>query len=271
MTKKVDMVGQIFGKLTVVSFSHLREKDKSAYWNCLCECGNTKIICGMYLRRGAYKSCGCGKHDTTMKIEGKKFHHLLVKEFSHYENSRSFWKCICDCGNERICKGKDLSNGEISSCGCTKIKRKVPNPLKRLMKNIKENNSCWMFGNRNVHNMFLLEGKNIGAHRASWILHKGNIPKGLCICHHCDNPGCINPDHLFLGTYQDNMQDMIKKGRGNAPKGEKTRTCKLKERDVLKMRELKKQNISYKKIADIFGVGSTTAFFAIKGITWKHI
>jgi hypothetical protein len=55
--------------------------------------------------------------------------------------------------------------------------------------------------------------KDMRANRVSWLAFKGEIPKGLCVLHHCDNPACVNPDHLFLGTLKDNMQDCIKKGR----------------------------------------------------------
>lgn len=82
--------------------------------------------------------------------------------------------------------------------------------------------NCWEwtgFRNDNGYGYMQVYGKNIrprkkiGAHRMSYIIHFGDIPKGFCICHKCDNRNCVNPNHLFLGTYNDNIQDMIKKGR----------------------------------------------------------
>ena len=75
---------------------------------------------------------------------------------------------------------------------------------------------CWQWtgGKSSLgYGDMMIEGKRIGAHRFSYQLHHGPIPEGMWICHHCDNPKCINPDHLFIGTHQDNSNDKIKKGR----------------------------------------------------------
>ena len=78
------------------------------------------------------------------------------------------------------------------------------------------NTGCWLWsaaGGGQHYGLFHFRGKTIGAHRASWIFHKGEIPNGLYVLHKCDTRPCVNPDHLFLGTPKDNMQDCVKKGR----------------------------------------------------------
>ncbi len=74
------------------------------------------------------------------------------------------------------------------------------------------------------------------AHRFSWELHNGPIPKGFCVLHRCDNPPCVRPDHLFLGTHLENIRDMVKKNRGYDRHGEKNPRAKLTERKVIEIR-----------------------------------
>src|SRR5271170_6305273 len=81
----------------------------------------------------------------------------------------------------------------------------------------------------NGYGWFRMKDKMAKAHRISWEIHFGEIPKGLGVLHACDNPSCVRPEHLFLGTQQDNAIDMIKKGRG---------TARFTDIDILKIREL---------------------------------
>ena len=86
----------------------------------------------------------------------------------------------------------------------------------RLYSRIKKNElDCWVWQGCVIRRYggIKIAGKMKRAHRISWELTNGPIPDGLFVCHHCDVPLCINPDHLFLGTHTDNMRDMIKKGR----------------------------------------------------------
>lgn len=88
------------------------------------------------------------------------------------------------------------------------------------------------------YGQFHFEQKILKAHRFSWEYFRGAIPVGLYVLHKCDNPRCINPNHLFLGTPFDNMQDKIRKGRAIYEQGEKSHNARLTDSQVKKIRDL---------------------------------
>lgn len=90
------------------------------------------------------------------------------------------------------------------------------------------------------------------AHRVSYELFRGPIPKGLCVCHHCDNPGCVKPSHLFLGTLSDNTLDAVAKGRMS--RGTKNPNVKLSESDVAAIRDRAASGEKQKVTAAHYGV-----------------
>lgn len=142
---------------------------------------------------------------------------------------------------------------------------------------ISSGNKCWewvgaMSGNG--YGNFGFKGKTDKAHRVSWVIHNLNaIPEGMCVCHKCDNRACVNPNHLFLGTQQENMLDMVKKGRHVSPdqSGEKHPRTKLTTRCVRNIRSLIAMGASCKKMASIYKLDSR-AISSIKiGKTWKNV
>lgn len=109
------------------------------------------------------------------------------------------------------------------------------------------------------------------AHRVSWELTNGNIPLGILVCHKCDNCSCVNPNHLFLGTQLDNMQDMVSKGRGYDKSGENNPKAKLTEKDVFEVHRMRNSGISSKQIARNFGVTPTTIHYILSGKSWSNV
>jgi len=113
------------------------------------------------------------------------------------------------------------------------------------------------------------------AHRVSYKVFVGKIPKGLYILHQCDEPRCINPDHLHAGTQKQNMKEMRERNRANdksrGKKGSKHGMSKLTEEDIPKIKELYKSGMSGTKIAKIYGVNNTMIYFILNGKNWTHV
>lgn len=120
-----------------------------------------------------------------------------------------------------------------------------------------------------------LGGRNgpAGAHRISWNLHKGSIPDNLWVLHRCDNPRCVNPEHLFLGTTQDNTADMVAKGRHRPPPypiGEQQWSAKLTAEKVRLIRSMA-DNYSHRDISSRFSISKTQVARILCGKSWRHV
>ena len=109
------------------------------------------------------------------------------------------------------------------------------------------------------------------AHRVSWEMAVGPIPKGLHVLHRCDNPPCVRPSHLFLGTQADNVRDMVNKGRDVQLTGESHWKVKLTEAKVREARRRCSEGETKKDLAKEFGVSHSTMCSAVNGTTWKHV
>lgn len=116
------------------------------------------------------------------------------------------------------------------------------NIIKRFQSKIKKTKNCWLFlghKDKDGYGRFSVgHDLTVGAHRFSYELFKGPIPKDIFVCHSCDNPSCINPKHLWLGTCKDNLLDRDKKGRGLT--GERNGRAKLNWGKIKKIRKLYK-------------------------------
>lgn len=144
----------------------------------------------------------------------------------------------------------------------------------RFWAKVDKTKSCWIFtsnhGGTTYGMLSVPKGEEYLAHRISWVIHYGLIPRGLKVLHTCDQPRCVNPLHLFLGTSQDNMDDMVNKGR--SLKGSRHPMTNMSESDVVEIRRLYQETkLSQQAIADMYRINQTAVGFIIRRITWKHI
>lgn len=116
-----------------------------------------------------------------------------------------------------------------------------------------------------------LSGRKMRANRAIWLLAFGPIPDGLMVCHKCDQPKCINPEHLFLGTAGDNIRDASAKGRMPGPFGAKCHRAKLTDETVLQIRKLHANGLDKFEIANRFGMSPSGIYKILCGDRWKHL
>lgn len=138
---------------------------------------------------------------------------------------------------------------------------------KKFNKFVVKKDGCWDWNatkNKQGYGSMLHRHKLMKSHRASYLIHKGEIPKGIFVLHSCDNSSCSNPEHLFLGTNTDNMRDMTKKGR-NKPR------ATLTPDQVIEIRNLIGLGVSNTRIAKQFGVSDVAIHYIKSNKSWKNI
>lgn len=146
-------------------------------------------------------------------------------------------------------------------------------------RSINKSTGCWNWTGRTKPNGYGMTTLTIGpkqlrhmhVHRLSWEVFRGVIPDGMCVCHHCDNRKCINPDHLFLGTHQDNMRDMKKKGRAHDRRGTKNHRAILDEDAVREIRRAPRYYGYIPELAERYGVAPATISEIVGRRCWEHI
>lgn len=136
---------------------------------------------------------------------------------------------------------------------------------------VRKTEGCWLWtGTKKRRGYGVIRG--LAAHRLSWQIHRGEIGPGLCVCHVCDNPSCVNPEHLFLGTVTDNNHDRHAKGRTKLPpqKGERNPQSKLTTAQVESIRSLRGV-LPQAAVARLYGITQGCVSQIQIGIRWQHL
>ena len=175
-----------------------------------------------------------------------------------------------------------MNNSKISKNG-----KAISTPQEIFERHVQRGDGCWNWGGylmKKNYGFTRIGGrgsKGVLAHRLSWMLHFGEIPDGLHVCHKCDNPSCVRPDHLFLGTNQDNILDRVAKKRSSTHLKKLTRdeypSTKVKTHQLLEMVNLYKSGVEIESISKSLNIAPLYAQQLIyrikngkvKGVSWS--
>lgn len=208
-------------------------------------------------------------------LRGARYGSLVVIDLHDYRDGKLRWLCKCDCGNLYVAGQGKLNKRKdgVRSCG---LRSNHPRPLRETAdvlreankKIFKQPNGCWIWTGAFVgdgYGVLNFRRKRYRAHRLLYELLVGPIPEGLLIRHSCDNPPCVNPDHLSIGTQKDNMRDCGERFRNGR---------KFKPEDVLDMRSqflrASRRDGTVARLAKEYGIPFHAVWRIVRGVSWKH-
>lgn len=193
---------------------------------------------------------------------------------------------MANCGKcgAKINKCPSLTGKYCSQRCYHSIPKKRSDPVERFWRYVRKTDDCWEWtgcmkgpGRHQYGHMALSGYKRVTSHRFSWEIHFGPIPEGMFVCHRCDNPSCVRPDHLFLGTNSENMKDRWNKGRyakvNVQNRGSKHGMSKLTEEQVT---EIRRDYVPWKRncvndLAAKYGITRSGVYGVVRNINWKHM
>ncbi len=216
---------------------------------------------------------------------GQRFGRLVVESIVRRDTAgHAYARALCDCGKQTVTKIENMVRGDTRSCGCLSAPQPLAEQFEQYVDRSGGPDACWLWtrtrDDRGYGRIYTpTRQRSERAHRIAYELAHGPITDGMSVCHHCDNPPCCNPAHLFLGTHSDNMRDMVAKGRDSArtkpercPRGECHGSAKLTE---TKVREIRRRyaagGVSQSALASEYGVTQWSICMVTRGRSWAHI
>jgi hypothetical protein len=160
--------------------------------------------------------------------------------------------------------------------GDVRWERAYPPVEDRFWSRVAKGDGCWLWSgktNGSGYGTLMVDGMMRRAHRVAWELTRGPIPEGLCVLHRCDNRRCVNPDHLFIGTYRDNRRDCVSKGRhaNNGKPGESHYRTKLTEELVREIRRRYADGMTRTELAEAYELRYAHVDKLVLNRSWRHI
>lgn len=207
-------------------------------------------------------------------LEGKKFLTFTVIKYL----GKKRYICICNCGIEKKIYKHILLSQKFKSCECQKNKiylEYLDTIRNRIIGSIKiSDKSCWEWQkskSKQGYGQCGFLGKVHLAHRISWKVFNGDLYPNILVLHKCDNPSCVNPEHLFLGTDKDNVMDSILKNRFHRAKGEQHHFSKYSTAQIREARLLKEKGLTYRVISEKTGIALKSLSGIINRKAWKSV